>query len=280
MLLVFPWEAIDTMNCEPFPQANDKDVAQCWDANAQVWTRQVRAGYDVFRELMNNPAFFALVGDLDGKQVLDAGCGEGHNTRLFARQGAKLCGVDISAEMIAQAQAQEQAEPLGIDYRVGSIAKMDEFADASFDVVVSTMALMDCADYAGAVREFWRVLRPGGMLAFNICHPCFTYEIRDWDYDENGEVIGVRLGNYFRRDACVERWKFSTAPEAEITEPFQIIYFNRTLADYINPLGEVGFRIEAIAEPRPTDEACAKVPSLKRHQLAPQTLCVKARKDG
>jgi len=36
---------------------------------------------------MNNPAFLAFVGDLRGKQVLDAGCGEGYNTRLLARQG-------------------------------------------------------------------------------------------------------------------------------------------------------------------------------------------------
>jgi hypothetical protein len=38
------------------------DVAKSWDANAAVWTRHVRAGYDVYRDLMNNPAFFAFVG--------------------------------------------------------------------------------------------------------------------------------------------------------------------------------------------------------------------------
>jgi len=261
-------------------EAAGGEVARCWDENATLWARHVRAGYDTFRDLYNNPAFFEFVGDLSGRTVLDAGCGEGYNTRLLARHGAKMTGIDISTRMIELAQAQEQREPLGIGYEVASAADLSQFEEETFEAVISTMALMDCADYEGAVREFWRVLRPDGIFAFNICHPCFTYEIRDWDYDEKGEVIGIRLGNYFREGAYVERWKFGAAPVAEQVEPFTIIYFYRTLAGFINPLCIAGFRIEAIAEPRPTEEACRADPRLRKHQLVPQTLCVKARKPG
>ena len=74
----------------------DDEVRQCWDTNAEVWARHVRAGYDTFRELYNNPTFFDFVGDLSGQSVLDAGCGEGFNTRLPAPRGARMAGVDIS----------------------------------------------------------------------------------------------------------------------------------------------------------------------------------------
>jgi len=258
--------------------ANDKEVGRLWDENAEVWARHVRAGYDTFRDLYNNPAFFEFIGDLANKSVLDAGCGEGHNTRLLAQKGARVTGVDISENMIEFARAEEQRQPLGIRYEVASMSDLSPFADGSFDAVVSTMALMDCADYEGAVRELARVLRAGGMLAYNITHPCFTYHIRDWDHDESGEVVGIRLGAYFQEGSHVERWKFGAAPASEQVEPFTIVYFHRSLAEFINPVCTAGFRIEAIAEPRPTEEACEKDPRLWKHRLVPQALCVKARK--
>ena len=257
---------------------NDHDVARCWDGNAEVWAKHVRSGYDTYRDLYNNPAFFDFVGDLSGQFVLDAGCGEGYNTRLFARRGARMIGIDLSEEMIESARAEEEREPLGVRYEVASVGALSPFDEKTFNAVVSTMALMDCADYEGAVREFWRVLRPDGLLAFNVCHPCFTNALRGWERDESGKVVGIRLGDYFREEAYVERWKFGAAPDSEQVEPFTVIYFGRTLADFINPLCAIGFRIEAMAEPRPTEEACRADPRLRKHRLVPQSLCVKARK--
>ena len=257
---------------------SDEEVRRHWDANAPTWARHVRAGYDVCRDYYTMPAFLEFVGDLAGQEVLDAGCGEGLNTREFARRGARVTGADISAAMIALARAEEEREPLGIDYLVASMSDMGELADGSFDAVLSTMALMDCADYEGAVREFWRVLRPGGMLAYTLLHPCFTYGAPRWERNEAGEATARILGNYFAGGASEERWSFGAAPEEERREPFTVIYFERTLSDLINPLCEQGFRIEALHEPRATDEACRLRPRLRDEQLVPLSLCVKCRK--
>src|SRR5258708_25400462 len=72
------------------PQIRESEVAAQWDRNADVWTNQVRNRWDIFREHWNNPAFLEFAGDLSGKTVLDARCGEGHNTRMFARRGARM----------------------------------------------------------------------------------------------------------------------------------------------------------------------------------------------
>ena len=133
--------------------ASDAEVARCWDANAPVWARHVRAGYDVYRKLYHGPAFFEFVGDVAGREVLDAGCGEGVNARELARRGARVTGVDLSPKMIELAQAEEQREPLGIRYEAASMSDLRPFGDACFDAVVSFMALMDCADYEGAIRS-------------------------------------------------------------------------------------------------------------------------------
>ncbi|HZN25229.1 MAG TPA: class I SAM-dependent methyltransferase, partial [Burkholderiales bacterium] len=144
------------------PPSDEEKVAELWDLNADLWTRQVRAGRDVFREVFHMPMFLDFVPDLSGLDVLDAGCGEGRNTRVFARRGARMTAVDISPRLIQAAQDEEKREPLGIRYSLSSFTDLSAFDDASFDAAVSTMALMDGPDFTQAAREIHRVLRKGG----------------------------------------------------------------------------------------------------------------------
>lgn len=95
----------------------ETEVARHWDKNADLWADHVARGWDLYREYLNNPAFIKLIGNIKGQKVLDVGCGEGHNTRILARQGALMTGVDISRKMIAHARAAEKKEPLGISYQ-------------------------------------------------------------------------------------------------------------------------------------------------------------------
>ena len=57
---------------------------------------------------------------------------------------------------------------------------MPDVPAASFDLVVCNMALMDIKDYAAAIREAARVLKPGGEFVFSILHPCFITAGSGW----------------------------------------------------------------------------------------------------
>jgi tellurite methyltransferase len=102
-------------------------------------------------------------------RVLDAGCGGGRNLIYFLRCGYDVCGVDLSAEAIAhvRALASGLAPHLPADnFRVEAVEGMS-FADADFDVVISSAVLhfaRDEAHWQGMVREMWRVLKPGGIF--------------------------------------------------------------------------------------------------------------------
>src|SRR5262249_54638848 len=87
-----------------------------WGGNAESWNQLARAGYDVYRDHLNTPAFLALLPDVAGLSGLDIGCGEGHNTRLLAGRGARVTAIDIAEAFIARARLAEADEPLGIDY--------------------------------------------------------------------------------------------------------------------------------------------------------------------
>ena len=64
-----------------------REVGRVWDENADVWTRLVRAGYDVYRDFLYTPAFLAVLPDVRGRLGLQVGCGEGWNTRRSPRAG-------------------------------------------------------------------------------------------------------------------------------------------------------------------------------------------------
>lgn len=256
------------------------EVAHHWDRNAPVWADQVRRGYDIYRDFWNNPAFSELTGDLSGRDVLDAGCGEGYNTRIFARHGARMTGVDLSDGMLELARAEERRDPLGIRYERASFSDMPVFSDGAFDAVVSTMALMDGPDFPGAMREIARVVRPGGMVAYSILHPCFATRGMDWVRDEQGRAVKFMVADYFDDSSFVDHWKFSRAPVASGVEPFGIPRFDRKLEDYLNATIAAGLILERISEPRCPESACAAFPQsfTKWRRHIPLYFHVRARK--
>ena len=263
---------------------DDSEVARHWDANAPDWVRAVRAGYDIHREYVNNPVFFEMLGDIRGLRVLDLGCGEGHNTRLFADRGAKVVGIDISEAMIAAAREEEAREARGIAYHLGSGSDLSRFADGSFDAVLGTMALMDLPDYAGCIREVARVLKAGGLFQFSITHPCSQTRLWRWVTDDQGRRLGVVVGNYFSLkpstpDEDVGEWFFGgVPPEVKATaRPFRIPYFFRTLSEYFNTLVAAGFIVERLEEPYATDEGLARHPALDDTRSVPYFLVFRCR---
>ena len=104
--------------------------------------------------------------------VLDIGCGTGQSRQLYASHASQYVGVDLSQEAIAMASRRfPESEWLSAD------ARQLPFADASFDVVAYSSVLHHIPDFPTALREGWRVLRPGGAaFAFdpNLLHPAMA----------------------------------------------------------------------------------------------------------
>src|SRR5438309_4662615 len=87
------------------------EVAEMWEANAETWTRQARAGYDVYRDALNTHAFLAMLPAISDLHGLYIGCGEGSNTRELARLGAQMHAIDIAPTFVRHAQCTEASDP-------------------------------------------------------------------------------------------------------------------------------------------------------------------------
>jgi malonyl-CoA O-methyltransferase len=120
--------------------------------------------YEQHAELQRQSAD-ALLARLDGRafsQVLDAGCGPGRMSRYWREQGSEVCALDLSAQMLTEAQRHDVAHR----YLLADIEAIPQVA-ATFDLAWSNLAVQWCSDLRGALRELYRVVRPGGTVAFS-----------------------------------------------------------------------------------------------------------------
>lgn len=115
---------------------------------------------------------FDVLGVGPGTVLFDMACGGGYATARAARRGATVAGLDASAELTDIAR---RRTPAG-DFTTGTMFDLP-YDDASFDVVTSFNGLWGGCD--GAMRESFRVLRPGGHVAFTFWGPGGTLDFRD-----------------------------------------------------------------------------------------------------
>ncbi len=263
-------------------------IQKQWDDSADAWVDFVRGGKDYFRDEMNNPAMFEMLGDISGKKILDLACGEGYNSRIMTKKGADVTGVDFSEKMIELAVQEENRSKLGIRYHVANASDLSKFKDSSFDIVTCFLALQDIEDYRDAIREAARVLRKRGRFVFVITHPCFESrtidgkQVAGWMYGSGVEKKAKKVSAYLKPEEAALYFMADRYfdPHSEIihwtmerlTRPFRTTAFHRTLTDYANALHEAGFLISRLKEPRPTKKGIELHPIMKEIHRIPHSI--------
>lgn len=156
------------------------------------------------------PSFLAMVGDVDGRSVLDLASGTGFYSREFSRRGAaEVLGIDISGEMVAVAQQLEAHHPLGVRYEVGDVTELRSF-ERRFDIGLAVQLLNYAQDVATTERmchHAHRSLKPGAEFFLLNQSPDFRFDGPPPDrYGFRSELTGeeVETGPRVRTTALLD----------------------------------------------------------------------------
>lgn len=120
--------------------------------------------------------------EAEGKKVLEIGCGNGADGAMFARNGAVYTGADLTETAVKAASRHFDIEGLDGTFQIEDAERLS-FADESFDIVYSFGVLHHTPDPARAVKEVYRVLKPGGRAIVMLYHKrSFNYCVRILGY--------------------------------------------------------------------------------------------------
>jgi 2-polyprenyl-3-methyl-5-hydroxy-6-metoxy-1,4-benzoquinol methylase len=182
---------------------------------------------DFCKRHLVNPVLLRMLGDVRGRRVLDAGCGNGYFSRMLARSGAAVTGVEPAAALFEFSVESELAEPLGIRYLQADLCDLPEIGQ--FDAVVASMVLPAVPDWTAALAGCVARLRPGGRLVFSVNHPCFEQLAATWR----------RHGDYRISEYLTEY----------VIDQTYAADFHRPVSAYLNEVARLGLRIAEVAEP-------------------------------
>ena len=243
-------------------KTDKKEAEQIYDNLSEFYHNKRLRGND-WNAIIEQPTTFSLLGKVKGKKVLDAGCGSGIYSKILAKKGAKVFGLELSGEMLKLAKQHCSKE--NINFKQGSIDKLP-YKKNSFDIVVASLVIHYLAKPERAFKEFNRVLKKDGILVFSTNHPIGnggkTIEII------NGKKI-VLVSDYFKES----KYYWTLHGKEEVKIPCYSIGFEKLF----NMIYQNGFILEKFKEPYLTLKK-AKRDSDKKYADTPTFIVLRCRK--
>jgi len=210
-----------------------------WENSAEAWINSMgergERG-DWGRQHVLDPVMLARVAAGRFGNALDVGCGEGRFCRMLKAAGVRATGIDPTAAFI---EAARRRDPSG-DYRLGRAEGLD-FADASFDLVVSYITLVDIPDFRAAIREMARVVKPGGsVLIANLTGFTSACATEGWIRDNRGWHLHYPVDRYLEEFPFWFEWA-----------GIRIENWHRPLSAYMTAFLDAGLMLKFFSEPEP-----------------------------
>ena len=205
----------------------------------------------------DRPNTLKLIGNVEGKYVLDAGCGPGKYAEELFERKAKVIGFDASPKMVALAKERNGRPD---SFFVHDLHKpLNMFDDERFDQVLSALAMHYIEDWNPVVQEFHRVLKKGGSVVVSIEHPFFEYTY-------------FKSKKYFQVENVQAIWR-------GFGGRVKVPSYRRSLMECLKPFTDNGFFIDELVEPLPIAEFEKANPKhYKELQKFPAFMCFRALK--
>jgi SAM-dependent methyltransferase len=221
---------------------DDRKSRESWNAISATYQqrRQLTTHTVNLGGLVEDEFGASLFLDVQGKWVLDAGCGGGQNCIALARMGARAMGVDSSKAQIQYARALAAHEGFDIPFSVCDVVDLGEIAEQGWDVLLSVAVLHYLADPLPALKEAVRALLPGGRLILSVDHPVralfFEPQEQEWS------PYPVRNYHPQEGEERSANWRY---PDTEVA----LTTWHHTIEEWVALVAEAGLQIQSLLEP-------------------------------
>lgn len=210
------------------------------------------------------PSLVALLPEMNGKSVVDLGCGFGWFSRWASEAGAAdVLGIDVSSNMLARAVA--DTNDARITYQLHDLDDL-ELTPACFDFAYSSLALHYLLDLDRLFATVRRSLRPGAEFVFSVEHPICTAPTNPGFVTNDAGVTAWPVDGYLREGPRTTNW---LAPG--------VVKQHRTIASYVQSLVAAGFTLTDLVEWGPSSHQIEEVPEWAVELERPFFLLVAAR---
>lgn len=190
-----------------------------------------------YNEHLEMPTTLKMLGNVNGKKILDLGCGPGLYARILSNKGARVKGIDISKEEIKIAKREDPKS----EFIVGDIEKLP-FKNNEFDIVLSALVLGHLKSWNKTLRGVNKVLKKGGIFVFSINNPISECAKKvKW----KGRKFRV-IKDYFKEKWVIEDWTDKKDAHAEGA------HYHKTYETIINLLIKNGFEIIGYKDAKPS----------------------------
>lgn len=252
-----------------------------WGKVANWYNDHLEKENDTYHVKVVYPNLFRILGDLQGKKVLDLACGQGQFSSLLRDKGAYVTGIDLGKELIAIAESRnESVKEKGthkVTYLNGSADDLYMLKDRTFDVVVCVLALQNIEKLAKTIDEVKRVLVEGGTFIFVLNHPSFRNPRQtSWGYDQPTNTQFRRVDEYMSESHI----KIDMTPGSKKDKKFTVS-FHRPLQMYVKALAKAGFLISHLEEwisHKESERGPKQLAENKSRKEIPLFMCIEARK--
>jgi len=204
-----------------------------------------------------------LLGNVEGKRILDLGCGTGANAVLLAEQGAKVIALDAATANVGVARERAEAHEVRVELHQGNLAELAFLRSDTVDAALSVMALTEVEDLARVFRQVHRVLKPEAPFVLSFPHPAFALFAPAAD----DPLRAVRPYDH------AEPTTRTLRPELTVTD------HPRTIGEIFTTLHRASFGVDQLLEPV-ADPAAGALPSADLARFVPSTVVFRARKQG
>lgn len=214
--------------------------------------KNIRSNNVNFNDFIETPILQGMLPDLQGKDILDIGCGMGQHAKQYSYMGAKsVFGIDISEKMLRYAKEHYNAE--NIIYQQMAFEDIYKL-NQQYDVITSSLAFDYVENFDELMKNIYGIMKSGSYFVFSMSHPmATTYDGQYPRYtrSESGERLYANINNYLVEGQRKVTW---------VVDNYEL--YHRTFSSILNALLNAGFHVEECQESYISDELRKQYPDM------------------